>query len=117
MTIKLSAQNGSGETGTATLTNMAEGVQVVVALSGAPSGVPQPTHIHFGTCAKLNPAPKYPLANTIDGKGSTVVKGVTIADLMKTPMAVNVHKSTSDLKTYVACGDITKSNMADASKM
>jgi hypothetical protein len=104
--VQMNAQNGSGETGTATLTQQAGGVQVAIAITGAPSGVAQPVHIHEGTCAKLNPAPKYPLTNLMDGKSTTVVKGVTIKDLEASPFAINVHKSTSDLKTYVACGDI-----------
>ena len=102
--IIMNAQNGSNENGTATLTQQADGVQVVIALENATGS--QPSHIHPGTCAKLDPAPKYPLSNTVDGKGTTVVKGVTIADLLKGGFAINVHKSTSDLATYVSCGDI-----------
>jgi hypothetical protein len=107
--VQMTAQNGSGETGTATLTPQPGGVQVAIALTGAPSGVAQPVHIHEGTCAKLNPAPKYPLTNLTDGKSTTVVKGVTIKDLEASAFAINVHKSTTDLKTYVSCGNIAAS--------
>jgi hypothetical protein len=106
VTVKMNAQNGSGETGTATLTQEATGVRVVVALTGAPSGVAQPTHIHMGTCAKLDPKPAYPLTSTLDGKSTTLVKGLKLSALLAGHYAVNVHKSGSDLKTYVSCGDI-----------
>jgi Cu/Zn superoxide dismutase len=104
--VHMNAENGSGESGTATLTQQPGGVQVAIAITGAPSGVAQPAHIHEGTCAKLNPAPKYPLTNVTDGKSTTVVHGITIKDLLARPFAVNVHKSAADLKTYVSCGDI-----------
>ncbi len=107
LTVKMLAQNGSGETGTATLTQVTGGVQVVVNLTGAPSGA-QPTHIHPGTCDKLDPAPKYPLSNTVNGTGTSTVKDVTLADLLKGTYAINVHKSTTDLATYVACGNIAQ---------
>jgi hypothetical protein len=81
-------------------------VQVVVSITGEPAGVPQPTHIHEGTCAKLNPAPKYPLSNTVDGKGTSMVKDVKLSDLTAGKYAINIHKSTSDIATYVACGNI-----------
>jgi hypothetical protein len=104
-TFKLSAQNGSGETGTVTLApKSATETLVTVMLTGAPAAA-QPAHIHPGTCAKLNPAPKYPLHNVVDGKSSTVIDE-PIAMLAKAGFAVNVHKSTSDLATYVACGNL-----------
>jgi hypothetical protein len=34
---------------------------------------------------------------------------VTLADLTSGMFAINVHKSTSDLGTYVSCGDIKTS--------
>jgi hypothetical protein len=108
VTIALSAQNGSGETGTATLTQESGDVKVVVTLKNAPAAA-QPMHIHSGTCDKLNPAPAYPLESVTNGTSTSIVKGVTIDDLLAKPYAINVHKSTSDLATYVACGDIKSS--------
>jgi Cu/Zn superoxide dismutase len=67
VTIKMVAQNDSGETGTATLTQVADGVRVSVKLDGAPKDVPQPTHIHVGNCGHINKAPEYPLASTTNG--------------------------------------------------
>jgi hypothetical protein len=46
------------------------------------------------------------LANTVNGVGLATVKGVQLADLLKGTYAINVHKSTTDLATYVSCGNI-----------
>ena len=105
VTIKMAAQNNSNETGTATLTQAGKNVQVTIDLSNAPAAA-QPAHIHPGTCAKLNPAPKYPLSNVVNGKSTTTLKNVNLGDLTSGAFAINVHKSTSDLATYVSCGDI-----------
>lgn len=107
LTVKMVAQNDSGENGTATLTQVADGVRVAVKLDGAPKDVPQPTHIHVGNCGHINKAPKYPLANTVNGDGVATVKGVTLADLLKGTYAINVHKSGTEIATYVSCGNIT----------
>jgi Cu/Zn superoxide dismutase len=110
LTIPLKPENASGESGTAMLTDTPAGLRVVISLKGAPAA-PQPAHIHMGSCAKLNPTPKYPLSNVVAGKSTTVVKGIKIAQLVgKT--AINVHKSLTDIPTYVACGDIASSAMA-----
>ncbi len=48
---KLAPQNNSGESGTATLTKAGDNqTKVVLDVKGAPSGAPQPVHIHKGTC-------------------------------------------------------------------
>jgi Cu/Zn superoxide dismutase len=101
----LNAQNGSGEVGTVTLTAVGDKTRVDVALANAPNDVAQPAHIHEGTCAKLNPKPKYPLANVVDGT-STYMVDAPMAQLVAGGFAVNVHKSTTDIPTYVACGDL-----------
>lgn len=106
ITIKMKALNDSGENGTATLTQESDGLKVVVALDGAPATTPQPTHIHIGTCGHINKAPEYALKNTVDGKGESSVPGVTLAQLLAGKYAINVHKSGTDLGTYVSCGDI-----------
>ena len=105
LTVPMKALNGSGEDGSATLTQTAEGVRVVVQLNH-PSDDAQPTHIHIGTCGAINKAPEYGLALTADGHSDSVVKGVQLSDLLKGKYAINVHKSASDLGTYVSCGDI-----------
>lgn len=105
LTVDMKALSNSGETGTATLTQTPDGVKVVVTLKGAPSAA-QPTHIHAGTCGHINAAPEWPLTSLADGTSTSLVKGVTIDQMLKTPYAINVHKSADDLGTYVACGDI-----------
>ena len=107
LTVKMVPQNDSGERGTETLTEVADGVRVAVKLDGAPKDVPQPTHIHVGNCGHINKAPEYPLANTVNGEGVATVKGVTLADLLKGTYAINVHKSGTEIATYVSCGNIT----------
>jgi hypothetical protein len=105
VTVQMKALNDSGETGSAVLTQESDGVKVVVDLQNAPKDA-QPTHIHIGNCGKIKAAPEYALVNTVDGKSMTVVKGVTLDQLLKADYAINVHKSTEDLATYVACGNI-----------
>jgi len=101
----ISSQNGSGELGTVTLTAVGDKTRVDIALANVPTDVAQPAHIHEGTCAKLNPKPKYPLANIVDGT-STYMVDAPMSQLVAGGFAVNVHKSTTDIPTYVACGDL-----------
>jgi hypothetical protein len=104
-TIDLSEQNSSGESGTATLTAEGDKTKVVISLDAAPAGTPQPAHIHEGSCANLDPTPKYGLENVVDVKSTTEVDE-PLDELRDEAYAINVHKSGTDLKTYVACGDI-----------
>ena len=104
ITIPLNAQNGSGEDGTATLTDVDGGVTVVVNVKGAPANA-QPAHIHYGTCSDLDGV-AYALKDVAGGGSSTLVKGTTIAALLAKPYAINVHESASNLGKYVSCGNI-----------
>ncbi len=114
LTVSLAAQNNSGESGTAQLTDMGGGkTRVVLALSGAPNGVAQPVHIHEGTCATLNPTPKYPLTNLANGKSETVVD-VSMSELLSKPYAINAHKSAQEVSVYVTCGNIVHNAAAAA---
>lgn len=103
ITVPMAAENGSNESGTATLTQTAKGVHIVLDVKNAPAQA-QPTHIHPGTCTKLNPAPEYPLTSLTNGKSVTDLPGKKLADLTGGKFSINVHKSTDDLKTYVSCG-------------
>ncbi|HEY3676034.1 MAG TPA: hypothetical protein VGK84_08600 [Candidatus Tumulicola sp.] len=104
--VTLNAQNNSGETGTAKITESSKGIVVVINIKGAPASA-QPAHIHTGSC----PTPggvKYPLKDVVNGTSKTTIKGVTIAELTASPMSINVHESAADLQKYVSCGDITQ---------
>jgi len=103
----VAAQNGSGEIGTVTLVPLGTKTRVEVAIAGTPDGVAQPAHIHEGTCDKLNPKPKYPLSSVVDGTSTTTVD-VPMSTLIAGGFAVNVHKSSTDIATYGACGILGK---------
>ena len=110
VTITIIQQNQSGESGTATLTPLEGGkTKVEISLKGESKGVAQPAHIHDGGCASHAPKPKHGLDNVVNGKSTTVVPA-SLQELIDGKTAINVHKGTEDLKTYVACGDIRAAN-------
>lgn len=105
-TAKLSPQNNSGESGTATLTKSGDKqTKVVLNVTGAPAGVSQPVHIHKGTCDKLDPKPAFPLSPVVNGKSETTVN-VPLDSLQKGGYAINGHKSAQEVSTYVFCGSL-----------
>ncbi len=106
VTVTINPQNNSGESGTATLTDLGNGqTKVDVSVNGEPAGAAQPEHIHKGTCSNLNPAPAYALNNLVNGKSTTTV-AVSLSTLQSGQFAINGHKSAQDLTTYVFCGEI-----------
>ena len=105
VTVNLASQNASGEQGTVTLTPQGDKTEVVIKLAGAPAGVPQPAHIHDGSCANLDPKPRVPLQNVVGGKSTTTLD-MKLDDIVSKGGAINVHKSAAEVKTYVACGDL-----------
>ena len=101
VTVKLAAMNGSGETGTMTLTP--KGDQTMVALKMTPASKDaQPAHFHDGTCDKYTPKPKYPLKDVVDGSSVTTLD-IPIAKLTAGDMVVNVHKSKAEIATISSC--------------
>lgn len=110
VSVTMNAQNGSGESGTATLTANGAKTLVVVSLTGEPAAGSQPAHIHPGSCAKLNPIPKYALSPVVGGKSTTTVNE-KLAEMTTGHWAINVHDSATNLKKYVSCGDIPAAGM------
>jgi hypothetical protein len=103
-TISLVPLNDSGVTGTVSFTDMGGRTRVDVTVD--PAGNPDmPAHIHPGTCDDLIPQPKYPLENVRNGTSTTVVPA-SINELFAGDLAVNIHRSNDDLRTYTACVDI-----------
>jgi len=105
VTVNLAAQNNSGMSGTAVLTPDGSGTKVVLTLSNAPG--PHPAHIHSGSCPTVG-AVVYPLTSVMNGRSETTV-AASIADILKQPMAINVHKSPQEIAVYTACGNVTAS--------
>jgi plastocyanin len=112
ITVNLGPGRDASQPGTAVLT--AQGNQTMVTIDIAPgaAGVPQPVHIHEGTCANLG-AVKYPLTNIVDGKSTTMVN-VALKDLQTGGFAINAHKSQAEINVYVACGNIPASTTSTA---
>src|SRR5262249_38702407 len=102
VTVNLTAQSTPGVSGTATLTPMGNQTQVVIRITGGTSD-PHPAHIHDGTCANLNPAPKYPLANVETGTSTSMVN-VPLSQIQSSPTAINLHLSAHQAPTYIAPG-------------
>lgn len=105
VTVRLEAQNNSGQTGTATLLPQGDTTKIVIELSNSPAGVAQPAHIHAGSCDKLDKAPKWPLEAVKNGRSVTIVP-VSIQTLLKDKAAINIHKSATEIQVYVSCGNI-----------
>ncbi len=106
VTVTLAERNDSGESGIATLKEVNGKVVVSLNLTGAPAGVAQPAHIHVGACPEVG-AVKYPLTSPTNGVSETTLD-VNLAQLRaELPLAINVHKSQAEVKTYVSCGDLS----------
>lgn len=106
VTVTLSEQNDSGESGTATLMEVEGKVKVTLNLTGAPKDIAQPAHIHVGACPDVG-AVKYPLTSPVNGASETTLD-VTLAQLKsELPLGINVHKSATEAKVYTSCGDLS----------
>jgi len=105
LTLNLSEQNDSGQTGTATMVEADGQVTVTLSMLGFPEDTPQPAHIHEGVCPDVG-AVSYPLTNLVNGESVTVLD-VTLAQLeSELPMGINVHQSVTESSVYTACGDL-----------
>ena len=106
--LQFEAQNDSGITGGAILTEL-DGGETAVTIGVVAVGVaaPMPTHIPGGTSDDRDPTPKYPLNDVATGASNTVVE-VGLDELLATPHAVNIHKSAAEASVYVACAEITR---------
>ena len=104
LSVELAAENGSGQSGTATLTPESENkTRIVVELSNPPAGS-QPAHVHPGPCGDLGD----PIAGlmNLEGGASTTVIDMSLADLQRGGLVVHAHKSEAEFEVSVACGEI-----------
>jgi hypothetical protein len=107
--VPLEAQNGSAESGNATLTAVGDQTRVVLDIqsrSATPVAPRQPAHIHKGSCEKLDSTPAYGLNDVKAGKSTSTVD-VKLDDLINETVVINVHESAENVERYVACGIIS----------
>lgn len=104
-TFTLNEQNTSGQSGTATLTEVSGKVMVTISLVGELATASEPAHIHLGACPEPG-AVKFPLTNVVGGKSETTI-ATTLAELKTMgPLAINIHESQAKLTNYLTCGDL-----------
>src|SRR5215218_3137497 len=72
VTIALAEENGSGQSGTATLSAEGDQTRVVIDLANSPAG-PQPAHIHTGNCGPTLGGVVFALEFPRDGKSTSLV--------------------------------------------
>ena len=129
-TLQLTPSGGSGVTGTAVLTDTANGLQVQLSVQGLPKdGVQHLAHIHSGgTCADDRAgqgAPvEYPLESITAqggmGSSTTVIPNVTLNQLSDgTPRYVNVHaeKTGEGTPPGISCADLAQTTTSGQVKM
>jgi hypothetical protein len=104
LTIDLDEVNGSGVSGTATLTEEDGQTMVEIELDGTPEDGVHPAHIHAGTCDDLGDV-VFPLEDVVDGTSESTVEA-TLDVILADQHAINVHLSADEMDVYVACGNI-----------
>ncbi|MCR4330380.1 MAG: thioredoxin family protein, partial [Patescibacteria group bacterium] len=114
ITIAMKEANGSNQNGTVTITDENGKAKIVIKVAAGSEDIEQPSHIHSGSCPSPTPPPAgivYPLSNTVNGMSETIL-AVSVEELLgKLPLSVLIHKSKTDAKTYVSCGDVAVSVM------
>lgn len=104
ITIDLDEVDGSGVSGTATLTEEDGQTTVEIELDGTPEDGVHPVHIHAGTCDDLGDV-VFPLEDVVEGSSSSTIDA-TLGDIMAAEHAINVHLSADELAVWVACGNL-----------
>lgn len=104
-TIVLHARQGSGEHGTATLTQRGPDLLVVIAVAGFPAnGTPQAAHLHTGTCEHLGTKRPYELNPVVNGRSTTTLRNVDLGALGRAGDSISIHKLLANVSLHVACG-------------
>ncbi|MBI4080891.1 MAG: hypothetical protein HY430_03930 [Candidatus Levybacteria bacterium] len=104
--IPLDEQSGSGVSGSVKVFDKDGKAMIRISLTGdAPDGI-HPAHLHAGSCA-LPGDIKYPLNDVVNGKSETTLTVAIGTFKDNLPLILNVHESAKEIKTYIACGEVT----------
>jgi hypothetical protein len=103
-TVVLTAQAGSGQSGTAVLSDNANGTTTVkISTTGGTDVGMQPAHIHVGVCGSNGPV-WTPLAS-VQGGMSTMTVPYALSALTGGKYYINIHNSAM-VATIQSCGNI-----------
>lgn len=103
-TVALIPVDGSGQSGTANISEINSQVKVQVSVSGGwyPN---QPTYVRRGVCPDADNV-IYSLANTLYGYGQTVVNATYDQFLAQKPITISLHHSAFQINTFTSCGNV-----------
>lgn len=104
VTIDMNEVDDSGQSGSANITTDGEQVTVAIEIDAGEEGVPQPAHIHEGSCDDLGDV-AYPLDSVEDGESESTAD-VGMDELLPGEYAINVHLSEDQMDVHVACGNL-----------
>lgn len=105
-TFTITEQNNSGINGEASLNSASGKTTVTLSVDGASTTTTHPAHIHNGTCEDLGDI-AYPL-NEVENGSSVTIIDATITELRaQEPLAINLHRSPTQLSEYVACTNLS----------
>jgi hypothetical protein len=107
----LQQMNNSGEAGTITLFNRANGNTTLVGiqLTGEANGRTQPAHIFRGKdCDSVSGPPAYNLSPAVNGVSRTLVEAAEAKLLSGNYVAV-VHAADNKMDQFVSCGQLYQS--------
>jgi hypothetical protein len=109
--VRLHAQNGSEETGSAVLTPLGGQTRVAITVTGEPADAIQPANLHLGNCNDIETI-RHPLHDVRDGRSTTLLAvpigalttGLLIIDLQGSPQSLYAAKDARS----VSCGAIPR---------
>jgi hypothetical protein len=116
VTVVMNAQNNSGQSGVATLTDLGGTTRVVIRIRPSEFGEKQPAHLHNGRCGEIGPRqdlsargktiglPSLAPSDGGDGASSADVD-LTMKEITNGDWVINVHDAL-DFSLYVSCGNI-----------
>lgn len=102
--VTLDEVDGSGQTGSATLTATGQQTHVLVLIDGEGVSGNQPANIYEGTCESLGAEPVYPLLEVQNSFSDSTID-VPLATLTAAPHAINLTMSPSN-DSRTSCGNI-----------
>ena len=98
-------ENGSGEDGSARLTDLGDGTtRVELFMLNAPEGAVQPAVIYKGSCTSRDTRPAFPLNAVVAGQSVTVVTA-PLAALLDAKHAIAVYQSAA-VALSISCGNV-----------